>query len=144
MAGRALTIFLLGASVASSATNGAAAEREQVRHPSSVAIVTRDLLAARRTNGPMLVFVRNPPLGEQLFIALSSLNFSPFPGPVVVARDLGSENAILICRMTGRAVMIAEVATEAHGARLLPTQPDSTVGAACRPPALSTLTRLRG
>ena len=46
----------------------------------------------------MLVFVRNPPLSEPLFIALSPLNFGRFPGRIVVARDLGRENATLICR----------------------------------------------
>jgi hypothetical protein len=140
-AGRALAIFLLGASVASSATSAAAIRRERVSRPSDGAVVRSALDAARRTNGPMLVFVRNPPIAEPLFISLSSLNFSPFPGPVVVARDLGRENAGLICRMPGRAVMIAEASTSEHGARLLPTQADSMVGAACRAPAVSTLTR---
>ena len=115
--------------------------RDRVRHPSDGAIVMRELRAAQRTSGPMLVFVRNPPLAEPLFIALSPLNFSPFPGPVVVARDLGAENANLVCRMPGRRVMIAEAATKEHGARLLPA--DSTPGTSCRAPALTTLTRTR-
>jgi hypothetical protein len=90
----------------------------------------------------MLVFVRNPPLAEHLFIALSPLNFGRFPGRIVVARDLRRENVNLICRMPGRTVMIAESATEEHGARLLPA--DSTSGMSCRVPALSTLPRIRG
>ena len=102
----------------------------------------RQLLDAQRTSGPMLVFVRNPPLSEPLFIALSPLNFGRFPGRIVVARDLGRENVNLICRLPGRVVMIAEAATKEHGARLLPA--DSTPGMSCRAPALSTLTRIRG
>jgi hypothetical protein len=90
------------------------------------------------------VFVRNAPLVEPLFIALSPLNFGRFPGRIVVARDLGRENINLICRMPGRAVLIAEAATKEHGARLLPVQPDSTPGMTCGAPALSTLTRIRG
>jgi len=133
-AGRALTIFLLGASVASSATSLAAAARERTRAPGDGAVVMRELAAARRTNGPLLVFVRNPPLAEPLFIALSPLNFSPFPGPIVVARDLGSENASLICRMPHRAVMIAEAATAGHGARVLPARLDPASRAHCRAP----------
>jgi hypothetical protein len=142
-AGRALAIFLVGASIASITTSIAADERERARHPSDGVVVMRELNAARRTNGPMLVFVRNPPLSEPLFVALSPLNFSPFPGPVAVARDLGRANTTLICRMPGRAVMIAEAATDEHGARLLPTQADSIRGTLCRAPALSLLTRSR-
>ena len=92
----------------------------------------------------MLVFVRNPPLAEPLFIGLSPLNFDSFPGRIVVARDLGRENATLICRMPGRAVVIAESATSDHGARLLPAQPGPVPTASCRAPALSTPTRIRG
>jgi hypothetical protein len=143
-AGRALAVFLLGASVVSSATSAAAAVSERMRHPSDGAIVMRQLEAAQRANGPMLVFVRNPPLAEPLFIALSPLNFGRFPGRIVVARDLGHENVNLICRMPGRAVMFAESATREHGARLLPVQPDSTTIRICRAPAFSTLTRIRG
>jgi hypothetical protein len=139
-AGRALATFLLGASVASSATTALAAVRERDRHPSDGAIVMRELLAANRAHGPLLVFVRNPPLAEPLFIALSPLNFGRFPGRIVVARDLGTENVSLVCRMPGRTVMIAESATREHGARLLPAQPAS----GCRVPALPTLTRIRG
>jgi hypothetical protein len=94
--------------------------------------------------GVALGYVRNPPLSEALFVGLSPLNFSPFPGPVVVARDLGRENAGLVCRFTGRVVMIAEAATAGHGARLLPTQLDSTRGASCRASPLASLTRIRG
>jgi hypothetical protein len=122
----------------------AATARERVRHPTDGAIVMRQLLAAQRTRGPMLVFVRNPPFAEPLFIALSPLNFGRFPGRIVVARDLGRENVNLICRMPGRAVMIAESATRVHGPRLLPVQPDTAAVRICRAPALSTLTRIRG
>jgi len=142
VAGRALAVFLVGASVASSATHGAALVRDQVRHPSEGAILMRELLTAERAKGPMLVFVRNPPFAEPLFIALSPLNFGQFPGRIVVARDLGPENVNLVCRMPGRAVIIAESATKEHGARLLPA--DSTPGMSCRLPVLSTLTRIRG
>lgn len=141
-AGRALAIFLLGASVLSSATSGAAVVRDRASHPSDGAIVMRELLTAQRTSGPILVFVRNPPIAEHLFIALSPLNFGRFPGRIVVARDLRRENVNLICRMPGRTVMIAEAATNEHGARLLPA--DSTPGMSCPVPALSTLTRIRG
>ncbi|HEX7980998.1 MAG TPA: hypothetical protein VF461_20490, partial [Gemmatimonadaceae bacterium] len=139
-AGRALAVFLVGASVASSVTSLAALARDRVRRPTDGAIVMRELLTTRRTSGPMLVFVRNPPFAEPLFIALSPLNFAPFPGRIVVARDLGRDNASLICRLPGRTVMIAEAATKEHGARLLPA--DSIPGVNCRPPALTTLTRL--
>jgi hypothetical protein len=71
------------------------------------------------------------------------LNFGPFPGRIVVARDLGRDDVNLICRMPGRTVVIAESATKDHGARLLPAQPDSVSAASCRAPALSTLTRIR-
>jgi len=138
-AGRALAVFLLGANVASSATSAALVVRDRVDHPSDGAIVMKDLQAAHRMSGPMLVFVRNPPYAEPLFIGLSPLNFSPFPGPVVVARDLGAANAKLVCRMPGRRVVIAEAATKEHRARLLPA--DSTPGMTCRAPALTTLTR---
>ena len=143
IAGRALLVFLIGASVASSATTAVAAVRERARHPSDGAIVMRELLAAQRTSGPMLVFVRNPPMAEPLFIGLSPLNFGRFPGRIAVARDLGPDNARLVCRMPGRTVMIAESSTRDHGARLLPVQPDSTPAAVCRAPALSSLTRTR-
>jgi len=142
VAGRALTVFLLGGSVAASATSGAATLRDRARQPSDGTILTRQILDAQRTRGPMLVFVRNAPLSEPLFIALSPLNFGQFPGRIVVARDLGPENAALMCRLPGRAVMIAESATKEHGARLLPV--DSTPGTSCRAPALTTLTRIRG
>ena len=142
-AGRALLIFVLGASVASSAASVLAAERERTRRPSDGVVVMRELLAAQPTSGPTLVFVRNRPLAEPLFIALSPLNFGPFPGRIVVARDLGRDDVNLICRMPGRTVVIAESATKDHGARLLPAQPDSVSAASCRAPALSTLTRIR-
>jgi hypothetical protein len=143
IAGRALLIFLVGANVVSSATSAVAAARERARHPSDGAIVMRELLAAQRTSGPMLVFVRNPPMAEPLFIALSPLNFGRFPGRVAVARDLGRDNASLVCRMPGRTVLIAESATRDHGARLLPVQPDSMPTAVCRASAITSLTRTR-
>ena len=114
-----------------------------IRKPSDGAMVMRELLAAQPMSGPMLVFVRNPPMAEPLFIGLSPLNFGRFPGRIAVARDLGRDNATLICRMPGRTVMIAESATRDHGARLLLVQPDATPAAHCRAPAISSLTRTR-
>ncbi|MBW8769842.1 MAG: hypothetical protein JF589_08810, partial [Gemmatimonadetes bacterium] len=76
-AGRALAIFLVGAGIASSATTALEAARDRVQRPSDGVVVMRELLAFPRTNDSMLVFVRNPPLAEPLFIALSPLNFGP-------------------------------------------------------------------
>ena len=95
-------------------------------------------------SGPMLVFVRNPPLAEPLLIALSPLNFSPFPGPIVVARDLGRENASLICRMPGRARDDRRGGDARSWRTTIAGAADSTSAPVCRAPALSTLTRIRG
>jgi hypothetical protein len=123
--GSALIVFLLGANVVSSAGHLAGDVRQRAVHPSDSDVISRALLDAPPSPGGLLVLVRNPPLAEPLLVGLSKFNFAPFPGPIVVARDLGDENARLICRLPAYRVLFAESSTPSHGARLLPAANDS-------------------
>ena len=140
-AARALAIFLVGANVVTSTTWIAAEAWKRRIRPSDTEVVTRALADSTRAPGPILVFVRNPPLAEPLLIGLSRFNFGRFPGRVVVARDLGPENAQLACRLPGYRVLRADASTTARDARLV-TYPQGTAAPArCALPRLDQTTR---
>ena len=143
-AARALIVFLVGANLVTSATQVAGARSRQMRRPSDSELLARALRDSARAAPGLLVFVRNPPLSEPLLVGLSRFNFGAFPGPVVVARDLGAENAQLVCRLPGYRVLAAESSTPAREAHLVSIADPSTANAPCdRPPLVSTL-RPRG
>lgn len=131
-AGRALLIFLVGANLAADLSRIAQLHRDSAVGPS--ALVSRELRERERAGRPLLVFVKNPPLSEPLFVALSRFNFGAFPGRIVVARDLGDENALLQCRLPDYAVMIAEFTTPRHSALLRQVPADSTRRESCDAP----------
>jgi len=56
---------------------------------------------AQHQYGKVLVFAASPLTNTVPFTWLYSLNAGPFPGDIVVARDLGPENAKLIARFPG-------------------------------------------
>jgi hypothetical protein len=136
-AGRALLIFLVGANLVADVSRIAQLHRDAPVGPS--AVLSSELRERQRQAGPLLVFVKNPPLSEPLFIALSRFNFGPFPGDIVVARDLGDENARLLCRFPDHAVLVAEFMTPEHGTRLRQPPADSTRRESCgsQPPPVS-------
>ena len=117
-AARALAIFLVGANVVTSATRIAGDRWQRSRFAADTAALVRALNDSSDVRRGVLVFVRNPPLSEPLLIGLTRFNFGRFPGPVVVARDLGVENAQLACRLPGYRVLLAETDSAAREARL--------------------------
>ena len=140
-AARALAIFLVGANVVTSATRIAADSRQRERRGANVESLARALRDSSRSQPGILVFVRNPPLSEPLLIGLAQFNFGHFPGPVVVARDLGSENAQLACRLPGYRVFLAETDSAARDAHLRPLIDSTLATPRCDRPALVPLTR---
>jgi hypothetical protein len=92
------------------------------------------------------VFVRDTTIAEPLLIGLSQFNFGRFPGPVVVARDLGAENAQLACRLPGYRVLVAEFPPPpaAGDARLVSWNDGSLVAGRCDRPALVSTSRPSG
>jgi hypothetical protein len=139
-AARALAVFLVGANVVSSTTWIAAEGWKRRAHPSDSEVVARAVVDSAGTAGPILVFVQNPPLSEPLLIGLSRFNFGWFPGRVVVARDLGPENARLACRLPGYRALRAEPSTTARDARLVSYPDGVTASARCDLPRLDTST----
>ena len=140
-AARALVILLVGANVATSATQIARDAWQRARHPSDVELLARALRDSSDARPGVLVFVRNPPLSEPLLIGLSPFNFGRFPGPVVVARDLGPENAQLACRLPGYRALVAETGSAARVAHLR-SMSDSTLATPhCDRPPLVPLNR---
>lgn len=131
-AARALVIFLVGANVVTSATTIAGDAWQRTRRPSDVVALSRAIRDSSRAAPRLLVFVRNPPLSEPLLIGLTPFNFGRFPGPVVVARDLGAENAVLRCRLPGYRALVAESATAAREARLFTPTDSSLATRPCR------------
>jgi hypothetical protein len=85
-------------------------------------------------------------IGEPLLIGLSQFNFGRFPGPVVVARDLGAENAQLARRLPGYRALVAEFAPPhaARGARLVSWNDGPLVASRCDRPALASTSRPSG
>ena len=137
-AARALAILLVGANVVTSATRIAGDAWQRTRRPNDVELLARALRDSSEARPGVLVFVRNPPLSEPLLIALAPFNFGRFPGPVVVARDLGSENAQLACRLPGYRVLVAETDGAARVARLSSLADVTLATPRCdRPPLLS-------
>jgi hypothetical protein len=57
--------------------------------------------SAQREHGKVLLFARSSLMNEVPFTWLYALNAGPFPGAIVVARDLGQENAELVARFPG-------------------------------------------
>src|SRR5436190_12483327 len=140
-AARAVMTFLVGAGIVASATRIAADRWQATRRPPASERLARALRDSSRASPRLLVFVRNPPLAEPLLIGLSQFNFGRFPGGVVVARDLGAENARLACRLRGYRVLVAESATAARDAHLA-SQPDSSLADRCvRPDSVVSLPR---
>ena len=135
-AARALLIFLVGANVVTSATRIASDRWQRVRHPAVSEVLARALRDSSRASPRVLVFVRDTTLAEPLLIGLSQFNFGRFPGPVVVARDLGAENAQLACRLPGFRVLVAEYAPAAREARLVAATDGSLAASRCDRPAL--------
>ena len=140
-AARALAIFLVGANVVTSTTWIAAEAWNRWVHPSDTQVATRAVVDSARAPGEILVFVRNPPLAEPLLIGLSRFNFGRFPGRVVVARDLGPENARLACRLPGYRLLRAEASTAARDARLVTYRDSIAAPARCDLPPLDSSTR---
>jgi hypothetical protein len=135
-AARALLIFLVGANVVTSATRIAGDRWQRSRRPAAGEVLARALRDSSRAAPNILVFVRDTTLAEPLLIGLSQFNFGRFPGPVVVARDLGAENAQLACRLRGYRVLVAEFAPAARDARLVSSHDPSLVASSCDRPAL--------
>jgi hypothetical protein len=140
-AGRAIAIFLVGASIVTSATRIAADSWQHQRRPSSVELLARALRDSSASRPGVLVFVRNPPLSEPLLIGLAHFNFGRFPGPVVVARDLGRENSQLACRLPGYRAFLAETDSAARDARLRAVPDSALATARCDRPQLVPLNR---
>ncbi len=140
-AARALTIFLVGANVVTSATRIAADSRRRERRAANVDSLARALRDSSTAQPGVLVFVRNPPLSEPLLIGLARFNFGHFPGPVVVARDLGPENAQLACRLPGYRVLLAETDSAARDAHLRSMIDTTLATPHCDRPALVPHTR---
>jgi 4-amino-4-deoxy-L-arabinose transferase-like glycosyltransferase len=135
-AAHALVLFPVGANVVTSATTIAGDARDRTRRPSDSEALSRALRDSVRAAPRILVFVRNPPLSEPLLVGLTPFNYGRFPGPVVVARDLGAENAALACRLPGYRVLVAESATAAREARLVTLSDSSLAVGRCDRPAL--------
>ncbi len=140
-AARALTIFLVGANVVTSGTRILGDAWQHARRPNNVDVLAQALRKSSRLRPGVLVFVRNPPLAEPLLIGLAQFNFGRFPGPVVVARDLGPENAQLACRLPSYRAYLAEFDPAARVARLHPLNPNEFVTPHCDRPALVPHTR---
>ena len=140
-AARALVILLVGANVVTSATQIAGDAWQRTRRPSDVELLARALRDSSEARPRVLVLVRNPPLSEPLLIGLSPFNFGRFPGPVVVARDLGPENAQLACRLPGYRVLVAETDGAARVAHLRPLSDSTLATPHCDRPPLVSLNR---
>ena len=145
-AARALVIFLVGANDLTSATRIAGDRWQRRTRPIPSELLARARRDSSRAAPGVLVFVRDTALAEPLLIGLSQFNFGRFPGPVVVARDLGAENAKLACRLPGYRVLVAEFAPPpaTRGARLVSWNDGPLVAGRCDRPALASTSRLSG
>jgi hypothetical protein len=144
-ASRALFVFLVGAGVVTSATRIAGDRWQRLHHPVPSEALARALRDSSRAAPNILVFVRDTTLAEPLLIGLSQFNFGPFPGPVVVARDLRAENAQLACRLPGYRILVAEPAPPAAGGARLVSWSDAPLDAGrCDRPALVPTSRSSG
>jgi hypothetical protein len=145
-AARALVIFLVGANIVTSATRIAADRWQRLHRPIPSEMLARALRDSSRANPRVLVLVRDTTPAEPLLIGLSQFNFGRFPGPVVVARDLGAENAQLACRLPGYRVLVAEFAPPpaARAARLVSWNGGPLVASRCDRPALASTSQPSG
>jgi hypothetical protein len=134
---RALAVFLVAAGVVSGAGRVAGALWQRSRHPDDAARVARAIALARPAERRLLVFVHDSAFSQPLLLSLVHQNFERFPGPVVVARDLGAEDARLVCRLPGRRVFFAEAATPDHEARLVERPAPAIACDPTRPPLAS-------
>jgi hypothetical protein len=123
---RGLAVFFVAAGVVAGVGRVAGALWERVRHPNDSARVAAAIARAPRGPNGLLVFVHDSAFSQPLLLSLAHLNFGLFPGPVVVARDLGAEDARLVCRLPGRRVLFAEAATADQEARLVEHAPAAT------------------
>jgi hypothetical protein len=114
-----LRVFLVGASVVAGAGRVAGALRQRAKNPDEGSRVARAIALARPGPRGLLVFVHDSAFSQPLLLSLAHLNFAHFPGPVVVARDLGAEDARLACRLANRRVLFAEASTPDQEARLV-------------------------
>ena len=119
---RGLAVFLISAGVLAGAGTVAEALWQRSRRPDDARRLARALATASPGREGLLVFVHDTAFSQPLLLSLVHLNFERFPGPIVVARDLGAEDARLVCRLPGRRVLFAEATTPAHEARLVERQ----------------------
>ena len=145
-AARALLIFLVGSNVVTSATQIAGDRWQRLHRPIPSERLAQALRDSSRTAPGVLVFVRDTTPAAPLLIGLSQFNFGRFPGPVVVARDLGAENAQLACRLPGYRVLVAEFAprNSPRVARLVSWNDGPLVTSRCARPALASTSRPSG
>jgi hypothetical protein len=135
----ALAVLLVGANLLTSAARIAGDWQRRRRDPSEVEVLARAVRDSSRTARGVLVFVRDRPLAEPLFLGLWRFNVGRFPGPVVVARDLGAANGSLACRLPGYRPLRADSATSARDARLVSfTDGLAAPGRCADPPLVST------
>jgi hypothetical protein len=137
-AARALAIFLVGANVVAGTSRVAADAWARRSRPTDSQVVARAIADSLRAPGRLLVFEQNPPLSEPLLVGLSRFNFGAFPGRVVVARDLGAENAQLACRLPGYRPLRAVASTAARDAHLVAYPGGIVAAARCDGPPLVT------
>jgi 4-amino-4-deoxy-L-arabinose transferase-like glycosyltransferase len=129
---RALTVFFVAGGVVGAAGIVAGALRERTAHPDAAIRIAGVIARAPRGPNGLLVFVDDSAFSQPLLLSLAHVNFGRFPGPVVVARDLGAEDARLVCRLPGRRVLFAEAATPDHDVRLV-ERPPAPPPAPCDP-----------
>jgi hypothetical protein len=121
--GRGLATFFVAAAVVGGVGRMAEALRQRTVRPNDAIRVEGAIARAPRGPNGLLLFVVDAAFSQPLLLSLAHLNFGRFPGPVVVARDLGAEDALLLCRLPGRRVLFAEAATPDHEARLVERPP---------------------
>ena len=138
-AATALAVFLVGANLVTSTIRTAADWRQRRLAPGETDTFVQAVRDSSRAAPNVLVLVRDRPLAEPLLLGLWRFNLGPFPGRVVVGRDLGAENARLACRLPGYRVLLAESATAARDARLVSFTDSIAAPARCAdPPLVST------
>ena len=138
-AASALAVFLVGANLVTSAARIAGDWRQRQHAPAETETFVRAVRDSSRAAPGVLVLVRDRPLAEPLLLGLWRFDVGPFPGPVVVARDLGAANSRLACRLPGYRVLLAESATAAREARLVSFTDSIAAPARCAdPPLVST------
>jgi len=114
--GNALLLFAVASNVMAA---GIFLERRRERNAPLLAYFDA-VDAARREHGKVLLLARSPLSNAVPFVWLYALNAGPFPGDVVVARDLGEENARLLARFPGYVPLQVQPFGSAGGSPLKP------------------------